>query len=327
MIKKNLNFKKKILTDFIYGSEVYKLKHGIIKKIPKNFTLLKYSQKLKTFKDIEIYWGTRINDQILKKSKNIKWIHFGSVGTDKVSYEIIKKRGILVTNSAKINSNSVANLIMQLLLDTEKKIMITKKSYKNFNRNIYEKKFKFAKDLNKQKVLILGYGNITKNLIKKMKPFKIDFEIFSRRKINSKNIINLKKMRQNLKYYDTIINLLKYNKKNKNFIDHNFLRNLKKNINLFLIGRLGTNNLIDILNFSKKDKSSSIYIDGILDKKTNFINKKLLNKNNVFTLPHIGGYFKDYWSLQEKLFIKNLERYQFSKKLINEVKVVKENFL
>ena len=48
---------------------------------------------------------------------------------------------------------------MQLLLDTEK-IMITKNLIK-ISIEIYMKKFEFAKDLI-QKVLILGYGNITK---------------------------------------------------------------------------------------------------------------------------------------------------------------------
>ena len=46
--------------------------------------------------DIEIYFGNRINLDLIERMPNLKWIHFGSVGIDKV---LNMDRDIVVTNS------------------------------------------------------------------------------------------------------------------------------------------------------------------------------------------------------------------------------------
>ena len=70
------------------------------KKYPNiNFIPVNLSKKNYPYEKIDIYWGNRITPNIIRKSENLKWIHFGSVGVER-SYckETIKKK-ILVTNS------------------------------------------------------------------------------------------------------------------------------------------------------------------------------------------------------------------------------------
>ena len=75
--------------------------------------------------------------RIIRKYKNLKWIHFGSIGTDKINNSSLKNKKIIITNSKTINSISVAKLVFIYLLDIEKKIL----KLNNFsNRDIYEKK-------------------------------------------------------------------------------------------------------------------------------------------------------------------------------------------
>ena len=50
----------------------------------------------KFLKDIEIYFGNRINDEIINNSPRLKWIHFGSIGIDRINKNKVVKRKIVV---------------------------------------------------------------------------------------------------------------------------------------------------------------------------------------------------------------------------------------
>ncbi len=317
--------KKIILTDFVFGESIFKIPKFFLKK-NKRYKIIKINEKKINFKKVEIYWGTRINDNLLKKLTNLKWLHFGSSGTDKVQYELVKKKKLIVTNSSGINSNSVSNLILAYLLDTEKKLLI-KYCNKNKTRRTYENHFKYAKDLESQNILILGFGNITKNLIKKLDKLNVKYQIFSKRNLKRKNVINERKLYKNLNKYDTIINLLKLNNNNLNFISNSFLKKVKNNINLIFTGRIQTVDLNSLYNFLKTNQNSFAYIDAETKGNEVALLKKINLLKNSYITPHIGGYFKNYWKYQSKLFNKNLSLYKNNKELINNVVVNKNNFL
>ncbi len=317
--------KKIIITDFIYGKAIFKLPKEIIKELGKKIYLKNINDKRLDPDLVEIYWGTRIKNSDIKKYKNLKWIHFGSIGTDKIKYSSLKNRKIIITNSKAMNTMSVAKLIFIYLLDIEKKIL----KLNNFsNRDIYEKKIESNLNLSREKILILGYGNIAKkiNILTNKLGLKVD--IYSSRSdfLKKKNIYNYKQTIEKLNKYKVIINLLKYNDSNKNFMNKNFIEKLNKCVNLILVGRIETIDLKYLYNFLKKNKKSFTYMDA----KSNILNRNIFNKikklNNLFLTPHIGGYYNDYWSNQYELFNQNLIKYLDGKKLKNTVKIDRNNF-
>ena len=320
----NLNFNRKIkvLTDFKSNLEMFNLNKSELIKLNKKFPTVEIEfidiNKIKKIYDAEIYWGTRINDEILSRCPNLKWIHFGSVGIDKLSSKNIKQKKILISNSPCINSNAVLNLIIFFLIDTTKKIL---KKKNLIDRRKYEKSFVGCKDLENQKISVLGYGNIAKRLEKFSRLFNLDINFLSSRSIKKKNIINKKKFINNLKNYDTIINLLKLENNNKNFLNKYFFDKMKKDINLILIGRLKTNDIKDLYNFLKKNRRATCYIDAIPEKFNEKFFIKLRNLDNVFITPHVGGYFKNYWKDQISMFKYNLIKFikfKSIKNLVNE---------
>ena len=96
-------------------------------------------------------------------------------------------------------------------------------------------------------------------------------------------------------------------------------KKMKKDINLILVGRLSTINLKDLHIFLSQNKKSTCYIDGISTGENYLLFNKINKLKNVFTSPHIGGYFKEYWKMQISLFQRNLFLYLNKKKLINEI--------
>ncbi|MDB9937275.1 hypothetical protein OAD13_04405 [Candidatus Pelagibacter sp.] len=317
--------RKTIITDFVYGKAIFQLPKEIIKTLGKRIDLKNINDQKLDPDLVEIYWGTRIKNLDIKKYKNLKWIHFGSIGTDKIKYSSLKDKKIIVTNSKAINSMSVAKLIFIYLLDIEKKIL----KLNNFsNRDNYEKKIQNNLNLSHEKILILGYGSIAKKINILTSQLKLNIDFYSSRSslLKKKNILNYKQSIKKLNKYKVIINLLKYNDRNKNFMNKNFIKKLNKFVNLILVGRLETIDLKYLNNFLTKNKKSFAYMDA----QSNILNKDIFNKikklNNLFLTPHIGGYYNDYWTDQYELFNQNLIKYLNGKKLKNIVKIEKNNF-
>lgn len=317
--------KKTIITDFVYGNSIYKLPKKIINKLDKRIDIKNINENNLNPNLVEIYWGTRIQDSDLRKYKNLKWIHFGSIGTDKIKYNSIKNKEIIITNSKGINSLSVAKLIFMYLLDIEKKIL---KLNNYSNRNEYEKKIETNLNLTNEKILILGYGNIAKKIKILTKHLNINLDFYSSRAniLNKNNVYGYNFIIKNLSKYRIIINLLKYNENNKNFINNDFIKQLNRQVNLILVGRQETIDLKSLFKFLKKNNKSFSYIDA---KQTNFnvdIFSKIKKLKNAFLTPHIGGYYNDYWKDQSELFNSNLKRYLDGKKLRNIVSKNRNNF-
>ena len=145
----------------------------------------------------------------------------------------------------------------------------------------------------------------------------LNIDFLSSRSLKIKNIINNIKFINSLKNYDTLINILKFNNDNKNFLDKNFFDTVKKDINLILIGRIKTVNLKYLYIFLKKNKRATCYIDALPDKSNEINFNKIRMLDNVFITPHIGGYFKDYWINQISIFEHNLKLFINGKKIKN----------
>ena len=102
-----------ITTDFTSKLSLFKLDRKILnnlKKRHKNIIIKKIDPKrVKQDKKSSIYWGTRINDRIIDLLPNLKWVHFGSIGADKLSYKKVKE---LVTNFiSKLSENEKTNIM------------------------------------------------------------------------------------------------------------------------------------------------------------------------------------------------------------------------
>ena len=65
-----------------------------------------------------------VNASVLDKCKNLKVIGKHGVGCNTIDLEEAKKRGITVLNTPLANSNSVAELIVGLMLDISRKITL-----------------------------------------------------------------------------------------------------------------------------------------------------------------------------------------------------------
>ena len=69
-----------------------------------------------------------------------------------------------------------------------------------------------------------------------------------------------KKFLKNIGKFDIIINLLKSENKNENFLNQELFKRMKKNVDLILVGRLKTVNLKDLNNFMLRTRTLTVIL-------------------------------------------------------------------
>jgi phosphoglycerate dehydrogenase-like enzyme len=322
----SLNTKSKkiiiICTDFNLNLKLYKLPNSLKSKITKNkkIKIINFDYKNRLCKEAIIYWGNLIDDKKIKFLQKLKWIHLGSVGYDKIKdLSILKK--IKLTNSKKIMSDAVSESIFNFIFiflkrfDQASKLRLVKR----LTRKDFDLHYEQVKIMRDCKFLIFGGGNISINLINKLKNFSKNITLVSSRLYSSHSIkkyYSINTYKKKKLDYDFIISILPDKKKYLDYFNFNFFKSMKKDSFFINVGRGSVVNEIDLI----KSLSKKIIAGAALDV---FKNEPITSTNPLFKFsnclitPHTAGLFNNYWIEQEKLFLLNLKNFLSGKKLKN----------
>ncbi|MDC3053341.1 hypothetical protein OA187_02135 [Candidatus Pelagibacter sp.] len=303
--------------------KLYNLSNLVKKKIKKNinfkveFISTNEKKKVNTnLKNIKIYWGNRLNTNVLSKLKNLKWVHFGSSGIDFELKRKILQRNIKFTRSNKIIAESVVASIIQKIFFLGRGMMpLLHKKY--YDRKDFDKNFNHISDIFNEKALIFGKGEIATTLKGKLNAIGIKTKIVQIKEKN--NILKNKKITSIIKDSKFIINCLPLNLKTKNFFDKRIFSLFYKSY-FINVGRGETISQNDLEKFLKKNNIIFAALD-VFNKK-DYISpyrplsyrSKLWNNNKILITPHISALSNLYWEKQTKLFLQLLNK--FSKNLL-----------
>ena len=109
--------KRKIAYDLGLNQSMYCVPEGVIRKLedkyPVEFKLINVPGSEKIDQDAEIYWGNRISHEMLEKMPNLKWVHFGSVGINRLKN--LGKSDILITSSKGLVTSAMTTNIISLI--------------------------------------------------------------------------------------------------------------------------------------------------------------------------------------------------------------------
>ena len=304
--------------DFQKISEKHLVK---LKKKFKNVKIVPVNPKIKNNNDyskIQVYWGNRINIDILKKMKKLKWIHYGSTGInqDIVKYAHLKK--IKVSNTKRMFDNSVAATALGFIFCLSRGIQysLLLRDNKNYGRNFYNKIYHNMNDVFEKKILFVGYGNIAKNIAKVCK--SLGMQIFVVKKIIDKKLKNsydINNLHKAVVKKDFVVNLLPSTKKTKEIFNFKIFKNMHKESFFINLGRGETVNEKDLEKTIKKKYIAGAGLDVVQNEpiKKNF---SLLKYNNIIITPHIAAINKRYKVEQVDLFIENFNKFLINKKLM-----------
>ena len=265
--------------------------------------------------DIEIYFGNRINLDLIERMPNLKWIHFGSVGIDKV---LNMDRDIVVTNSKGTMDDALSCSALSLMFSLARGINYCydlRYNLNNLTRNNMNNYFNKLQSVYGQTILIVGCGDVGNRVSLVCETMGMDVI-----KITSKD--NLSSIYDSLSEADFVLNLLPYTEKTKSIFNKKAFGNMKNNSYFINIGRGETvveEHLVEALqnNWIGGAGLDVFENEQKLPKSPLSDNSPLWDMENVIITPHIAGWSNNYWDKQISLFRDNLNRYEKSEEMLN----------
>ena len=280
--------------------------------------------KLPEFDGVTLRRG-KLDEEILKKCKNLKVIARHGVGYDNVDTAFLKKKNITLLVTHNSTSTSPAEHVMFMILNIYKgrEMFHTMVRDGNFHKAIHLKIDDNFELLNKT-ILIAGFGRIGKKLIKKCLGFDmnvsvydpyIDEEVIS--SFGGKKILDLE---EGLKEADILSLSVPLNKETKNLITFKQMSLMKKNAIIINVSRGGIVNEVD-LDKALNDKVISFAGIDVFEKEPPETNNPLLKNKRVLLSPHAATFTKEGLEKMSMETIQNI--IDFFEDKIEEAKIVK----
>tara|TARA_Y100000589_G_C27193437_1_gene645755 strand:+ start:1896 stop:2876 length:981 start_codon:yes stop_codon:yes gene_type:complete len=307
--------KIKIAYDLGLNQSMYSVPNGVIQNLENNypvkFKLINTPSTQKIYHDAEIFWGNRIDLNMANEMSKLKWIHFGSVGINRLND--FKRNNLIITSSRGLVSSAMSTNIISLIGIYSRNLdkFFQEESERPKSREDFECYFNNLKNFDELKILILGLGDIGKFLAKNLYQLgaKVHGVSLSKKNLNFlEKELDFHESKKKLHQYDFIISLLPDNPSTKNILDYDFFSKLSKDSIFINAGRGSTcleKDLIKSLDLGSPKKA----ILDVIQNEPLAINDEIYQHSKTFVTPHIFAFSPSYWPLEINLFEENLKKY------------------
>ena len=236
---------------------------------------------------------TKVDQEFIDLSTNLKIIARHGVGYNNVNIDVINKRKIPLFIIGDVNSTSVAEHTFGLIINIAKKINFYDSEVRSNNfeiRNSFN-----SKDLNKKNILIIGYGRIGKKVADICNFFNMNVFVYDKF-LNLDNLSNnikiIKNINENLNVYDFISLHVPFNNSEKALINKTFLDKLKNDCAIINTSRGDLVDEKDLINHLKKNNNFYAGLD-VFNPEPPSSNNQLCKLNNTILTPHSAAYTEE----------------------------------
>jgi len=262
----------------------------------------------------------RIDKEAIDKMKKCKVIANYAVGFNNIDVDYAKSKGIVVTNTPDVLTDSTADLTIALVLACARRIPEAEKFVRSKKFNGWKPKLFLGTELRDKYFGILGAGRIGTAVAKRAHSFGCKILYYS----NSKNSfleseLKAKKLSLNsiIKQSDILSIHLPLNKKTYKLLNETNLRFLRKSS---IIINTARGEIVDEKILISMLKTKKIFAAGLdVYKNEPNIKKEFYNLDNVILLPHIGSATTEARNNMSLLAAKNVIAVLSEKKAITPV--------
>ncbi len=239
---------------------------------------------------------SKLDESILKHCSKLKVISRHGVGYDNIDTKILKEKKISLLVTGTTTSISPAEHIMFMILNISKSFNLFDKSVRDgkFDKVMHMKHESF--ELFGKKILIVGFGRIGKQLIKRclgfeMKVFAYDPFVDKKviEKLGGKKIDNLE---EGLKEADILSLSVPLTKDTYNMINLEKMKKMKKNSIIINTSRGGIINEKDLNTALDKEIIYGAGLD-VFEKEPPDEDNPLLKNKKVILSPHAATFTKE----------------------------------
>ena len=265
--------------------------------------------KLPAFDGITLRRG-KVDAEILEKCKNLKVISRHGVGYDNVDTKFLKENNITLLVTATTAAISPAEHIMFMILNISKGIDFYDTAVRTgkFESIMHMKNNNTFELLNK-KILIVGFGRIGRQLIKRCLGFEMKVNVYDpfveQKIIASFGGIKVNDLNEGLKDSDIISLSVPLTEKTYNMINLEKIKIMKKNAVIINTSRGGVVNEKDLNEALNKDLIYGAGLD-VFEKEPPDNDNPLLTNKRVVLSPHAATFTKEGLSKMSVQTVQNL---------------------
>ena len=196
----------------------------------------------KTNRGATVYWGNRITMKMIHDMPNLKWIHFGSVGVNRVNVEKLMEKGITVTSSKGLVVSSMVASALAFMTSLARGLHYSQflRNKGEMSREKFDIYFDHIHELSNETCLIVGFGDVGRRLLKICNALEMNVSVIRRSKEKVDLVdksYTLEQILDAVSRADYIVNLLPLTKKTKGIFTREVFNNMKKGSFFINIGR------------------------------------------------------------------------------------------
>ena len=247
-------------------------------------------KEINKFDGIIVRNKTNLNQSILEKAENLKYIGRLGVGLDNIDTEYCKKNNIFVQPATGMNADSVAEYVISSSLSLLKK---TKLINEKTQSGQWPRTLITTNELKGKILGLIGFGDIAKKVLKLINAFEVttiafdpfitsqEMEEHNVKKVTFENILSLA---------DIISIHVPLNNETKYLFDKKIFQKMNNKPIIINSSRGGIINEIDLLEAYKNNYISGFALDVYEHEPVNKIFlKNITNDMNCILSPHIAG--------------------------------------
>lgn len=308
-----------VVSDLFLDLKLYHVPQKIRDSLAKKFSGLslqfldeRSAEKI-DFESVEVYWGNRFTQASFDRMPNLKWIHFGSAGTDRLRQVNFADKKILVSNSVGVMDNSVAVSALAFILALARGFHACwdLRNQGNLSRSSFDSNFDRTTDLDGKHCLVFGMGNVGRKLAQLCEGVGMKVSGVNRG-TGPKDVKHL------LSEADFVVNCLPLTDETEGYFSADRLSLMPPSAYFVNVGRGKTVVESDLISLLKDRRIAGAGLDVFAEEPLSN-DSALWSLPNVILTPHVAGLHSGYWEKQGRLFEENMRRYLLGDRLINQV--------
>ncbi|RFU69383.1 D-2-hydroxyacid dehydrogenase [Bacillus sp. V59.32b] len=257
--------------------------------------------------EIIITYGEDLTDEHIKKAENLKWIMVMSAGLEKMPFEAIDEKNILVTNARGIHKIPMAEYTIAMLLQYEKqlKLLLENEAQEKWDRRIK------VGELNNKTILIIGTGAIGSEVARLGKAFQMKTLGVNRSGKSVEYIDSIhsqNELSEVLPQADYIVSVLPSTGETQNLLMMEHFKVMKDSAVFMNIGR-GDLYKEEILQEALHNHEIAHAVLDVFGQEPLPEGHPFWGLDNVTVTPHISSITKNYLPRSFEIFERNFEEY------------------
>jgi len=233
----------------------------------------------------------KIDEEVLSKAKQLKVISNIAVGYNNIDIQTATEKGIIVTNTPGVLTETTADLTFALLMAAARRVVEGSDYLRSGEWGAWSLMQMTGQDIYGATLGIIGLGRIGEALVKRAHGFDMNVLYHNRtRKMETEEQLGIhyREMEDLLQQSDFVCLLLPYSPEVHHLIGKEELSLMKKDAILINTARGG---IVDEEALYHSLKNGEIWGAGldVFEKEPVSLDHPLLSLPNVVTLPHIGS--------------------------------------